>query len=191
MQLALFPGVEEGEERVPGTHYLRMGLITTEFRATVFIRNNGDITNLLHWCASSCAVGVLFKWVLYPAVLCRLVAGYLKIQLKKEQVASIDQGNMRAFLWLSTNFGKTFLFVHNNIKLARACSSDVYSVLRTKAEIILWRFTWTVDRHNSIVVLLILLHGLWPHSEAPMPGNANVEVVQAWRAWYFFSREKQ
>ena len=82
---------------------------------------------------SWCSVQVSF----ISAVLCRLVAGYLKIQLKKEQVASNDQGNMRAFMWLSTNFGKTFLFVPNNIKLGRACSSDVYSVLRTKAEIIL------------------------------------------------------
>ena len=47
-------------------------------------------------------------------------------------------------MWLSTNFGKpilttayqTFLFVPDSIKLDRACSSDVYSVLRTKAELI-------------------------------------------------------
>ena len=43
---------------------------------------------------------------------------------------------------VSTNFGmsvpttayKTFLFVPDTLKLGRACSSDVYSVLRTKAE---------------------------------------------------------
>ena len=29
-----------------------------------------------------------------------------------------------------------FLFVPNHIKLGRACNSDVYSVLRTKAEVI-------------------------------------------------------
>ena len=45
---------------------------------------------------------------------------------------------------LSTNFSKfipttayqIFLFVHDSIKLGRPCSSNVYSVLRTKAEII-------------------------------------------------------
>ena len=30
--LASFPGAEEGEERAPGTHCLRMRLIATEFR---------------------------------------------------------------------------------------------------------------------------------------------------------------
>ena len=49
------------------------------------------------------------------------------------------------FMRLSTNFSKsipttayqTFLFVPDSIKsLGRVCSSNVYSVLRTKAEII-------------------------------------------------------
>ena len=48
------------------------------------------------------------------------------------------------FMQLSTNFGRsiptttyqTFLFVPNSIKLGRACSRNVYSVPRTKAEII-------------------------------------------------------
>ena len=31
MFVALFPGAEEGEERAPGTHCLRMRLIATEF----------------------------------------------------------------------------------------------------------------------------------------------------------------
>ena len=47
-----------------------------------------------------------------------------------------------SFLQLSMNFGKsipttayqTFLFVSDSVKLGRACSSDVYSVLRTKAD---------------------------------------------------------
>ena len=30
--LASFPGAEEGEERAPGTHCLRMRLIATDFR---------------------------------------------------------------------------------------------------------------------------------------------------------------
>ena len=77
-----------------------------------------------------------------------LVAGYLEIKLKKEQVASNECCLLRkhAFMWLSTNFGKsilstayqTFLFVPDGIhvKVGRACSSNVYSILRTKAEII-------------------------------------------------------
>ena len=48
---------------------------------------------------------------------------------------------------VSTNFCKcipttanqTFLFVPDGIKLARACSSDVYSFLRTKAEIMIMK----------------------------------------------------
>jgi len=30
-----------------------------------------------------------------------------------------------------------------------------------------------------------------PRSQAPTLRNANIEVVQAWRAWYFLSREKR
>ena len=49
---------------------------------------------------------------------------------------------MSAFTKETRNFGKlipttayqTFLFVPDNIKLGRACSSDVYSILRTKAD---------------------------------------------------------
>ena len=83
---------------------------------------------------------------MYHAVLCLLVARYLKIKLKTEQVSSNEccLPRKHAFMWLSTNFGKpiltmayqTFLFVPDSIKLDRACSSDVYSVLRTKAELI-------------------------------------------------------
>ena len=32
LYIASFPGAEEGEERAPGTHCMRMRLITTEFR---------------------------------------------------------------------------------------------------------------------------------------------------------------
>ena len=72
-----------------------------------------------------------------------LLAGYLDIELKTEKVACNDQGNM-LFMRLSTNFGKsipttayqTFFFVPDSIKLSRACSSDVYNILRKKAELI-------------------------------------------------------
>ena len=76
-----------------------------------------------------------------------MVAGCLDIKLKTEQVASNEYRLLSklAFLRLSTNFSKsiptmasqTFLFVPDGIKLGRACSSDVYSILRTKVEIIL------------------------------------------------------
>ena len=107
----------------------------------------GDIINSLHWSVSSCAVGVLFEWVLYRTVLCLLVASYLKIKLKKGQVASSEcvyRGNMPLGSYppilvinksIFTPAYQTFLFVPNSIKLGKACSSNVYSVLRTKAEI--------------------------------------------------------
>ena len=59
---------------------------------------------------------------------------------------------------LSTNFGKsipttayqTFLFVPDSRKLGRACSSDVYSILRPKAELIFMMvYVINVDRHIS------------------------------------------
>jgi len=75
--------------------------------------------------------------VLHHAVLRLLVAGYLKIKLSTEQVASNECRLPRkyAFMRLSTNLGKSiptkayqiFLFVPDSIKLGRACSSDVYS----------------------------------------------------------------
>ena len=50
--------------------------------------------------------------------------------------------------WLSTISGKSipttayqkFIFVSDSIKLGRACSSDVDSILRTKAEVFLLQF---------------------------------------------------
>ena len=47
-------------------------------------------------------------------------------------------------MWLSTISGKsiptsayqTFIFVSDSTKLGRACSSDVYSILRTEAEVV-------------------------------------------------------
>ena len=82
-----------GGERVPGTHCLCMRLITMEFRGdrvrTCTYTYTGDIINSLRWSASSCAVGVLFEWILYCAVLCLLVAEYLETKLKKEQVYAV------------------------------------------------------------------------------------------------------
>ena len=66
-----------------------------------------------------------------------------------------------AFMWLSTNFGKsiptmayqTFLFVPNSINLGRACSSDVYSALSTKAEIIF--MTVYAIQYVPLIVILV------------------------------------
>ena len=131
--------VEEGKEKERLVHTV-CACATTEFC--------GDHVHTCMRCHkfavfSSCAVGVLFEWVLYCAVLCLLVAGYVEIKLKKEQIASNEYHLPRklAFMRISTIFGKSiptmayqiFLFVPNSIKLDRACSSDVYSVLRTKA----------------------------------------------------------
>ena len=37
---------------------------------------------------------------------------------------------------IPTTAYQTFIFVSDSIKLGRVCSSDVYSVLRTKAEVV-------------------------------------------------------
>ena len=73
------------------------------------------------------SVGVLFEWVSYRAILCLLVAGYLEIKLKKEQVTSshwVCLPRKHTSLRLYTNFGKsipttayqTSLFVSDSIK---------------------------------------------------------------------------
>ena len=52
---------------------------------------------------------------------------------------------------------KTFLFVPDSLKLGRACSSDVYSVLRTKAEIIFDSLC-----HSREALIIILVHAPTP-----------------------------
>ena len=86
-------------------------------------------------------VGVLFDPVLSHTVLCLLVAGYLEIKPKKGQVASIEciyRGNITLsdFDQITTTAYQMFPFVSDSIKLGRACSSNVYRVQRTKAEVI-------------------------------------------------------
>ena len=94
------------------------------------------------WChklvALMCQLA-LFKWVLYHAVLCLLVAGYLEIKLKNYLCLT----RKHTLKQLSTNFTlipttayQTFLFISNGIKLSRSCSSNIYSILNTKAEVI-------------------------------------------------------
>ena len=91
---------EGGGERAPGTHCLWMHLIATEFRGdhvrmcTYVYWWRHKLTALIcQFMRSWCSVRV----TLYRSVLCLLVAGYLKIKLKKEQVASNERvywGNM-------------------------------------------------------------------------------------------------
>jgi len=69
---------------------------------------------------------------------------------------------------LSTNFGKsipttayqTFLFIPDIIKLG-ACSSDVYSVLRTKVEII---FDGLCYSREPLIIILVHppISAMWP-----------------------------
>ena len=47
---------------------------------------------------------------------------------------------------------QTFIFVSNSTKLGRACNSDVYSVLRPKAEVVF--MTVYAAREPSIVILV-------------------------------------
>ena len=64
-----------------------------------------------------------------------LVAGYLKMKLSKRQVASIEcicRGfTTNRFLPLPTRHSPLYPTIY--VILGRACRSDVYSVLRTKA----------------------------------------------------------
>ena len=92
--LASFPGMEEGEEkeRLVYTVYTYTSSPQNSV-VTVFVCVHiytGDFINSPCWHASWC--------VLYHAVLCLLVVGYLEIKLKKEQVAS----NECALLWKHT-----------------------------------------------------------------------------------------
>ena len=74
--------------------------------ATVYTYT-GDVINSLHWCASSCAVSVLF-WVNFISHCYALIVGYLEIKLKTEQVASDCRlPRKHAFVQLSTNFSKS------------------------------------------------------------------------------------
>ena len=123
---------------------------------TVFVRAHSftrDIINLLHCYVSSCAVGVQFKWVLYCTVLCLLIAGYLD---KSSRTGCLQWVHLLRKLPLCgyppTSVSPFLHDLSDSIKLGRACSSDLYSVLKTKAEIFLWHFmlfTWTIDRHIS------------------------------------------
>ena len=93
------------------------------------------------------AVGVLFDPVLSRTVLCLLVADYLEIKPTKGQVASIKCVYRRKVtlsdfgMLFTTTAYQTFPFVSNSIKLGRACSSNVYSIQRTKAVVIFMLFT--------------------------------------------------
>ena len=111
--------------------------------------------------------------VLYHTVRCVLVAGYLEIKLKTELVASNECRLLRkyAFMWLSTNLGKSiptkahqiFLFVPDSIKLGRACSSDVYSILKTKTEINLMMVNLCYSCESLIVILVHTSNSaMWP-----------------------------
>ena len=69
-----------------------------------------------------------------------LIARYLKIQSsRKNRLPPMSAFTEKTYL--SAVFSKsilitayqTFLFVSDNIKLGRACSSDVYSVLKKKS----------------------------------------------------------
>ena len=53
---------------------------------------------------------------------------------------------------IPTTASQTFLFVPDSIKLGRACSNDVYSVLRTKAENF---YDGLCYSHEPLMVILV------------------------------------
>ena len=54
---------------------------------------------------------------------------------------------------IPTTANQTFIFVSDSTKLGRVCSSDVYSILRTKAEVVFMTVyavhVRTIGRHIS------------------------------------------
>ena len=123
-----------GGEIAPGIHCLHMRLITMEFC--------GDhVCTCMYvycWChILAVLMCQLAFWVLYQ---CLPVARYLKIKLKNYVCLT----RKHTFKQLSTNFCtsipttayQTFLFVSDSMKLSRSCSSDIYSILNAKAEVI-------------------------------------------------------
>ena len=98
-------------------------------------------------------VGILFKWVLYRTA---LVAGYLEVKLKKEQVASNEcVYRENVFMRLSTNFVSPLPpRPTRQLKLGGACSSDVYTIPRTKSEVI---FTDSLCRSCEPLIVMHIL----------------------------------
>ena len=152
-----------GEETAPGTHCLCMHLIPTEFR--------GDCVCMCMyvywWCHklaplmcqfmySWCSVQVSF------ILRCSMPSGcwipWDKAQERTGCLQWVRLPRKHAFMRLSANFSKSipttnyqiFPFVSDSIKLGRACSSNVYSVPRTKPEIIFMTvYAIYVDRWSS------------------------------------------
>ena len=174
MRLASFPGTEEGGERVPGTHCLRMRLIATELRGDrvctcmyIYSWRHKLAALLCQFMCSWCSIRVRF--ILH----CSMSSGSWiprdKAQERTDCLQWVHLPRKHAFMQLSTHFCKsipttasqTFLFVHDSIKLGRACSSDVCSVLRTKAEI--FYDGLCCSREPSIVILVHAPNSaMWP-----------------------------
>ena len=132
-------------ELLPAIWVLLMGLVVAivEFRLTTwhgFHKTLIKRRNFLREPASWCSV-----WVSFISH-CSMPSGSWIPQDKTQERTSCLQWvrlpRKHTFMQLSTNFGKwiptttyqTFLFVPDIIKLDRTCSSDVYSILRPKAE---------------------------------------------------------
>ena len=123
-----------GGERAPGTHCLCMH--PKKPVATVLVHVHWWHQNLPHWCASWHFVWV--KFILH----CSMPSGSWVSQNNE----CIYQGNIIPFCG-NSNFGKsfpttayqTFLFGFDSTQLSRIPSSNVYSILRTKTEVIFMR----------------------------------------------------
>ena len=156
--LALFPDTEKGEEKEC--------LVFTVCTCASSLRRLSSY--IYWWCHIITALCVSWCSALYRAVLGLLVARGLKIKLKKEQVTSNECGNIPLCCDFSksipTTAYQTFHFVSDSIKLGRACSSDVYSVLKNKSfydslcyscELLV---VILVQPHNSTMWPLLQLH---------------------------------
>ena len=154
---ASFPGAEKGgENRL--VHSLCMRLITTEFCANHVC----PYTYVYWWRHKLAALMSSWRSVRVSFIShCSLSSVSWVPRDKSLRTGCLQWMHLlrkRTFMWLSTNFSKsipttayqTFLFVSDSIKLGRACSSDVYSVLRTKVEL-LWQFMLFTSTWSSFI----------------------------------------
>ena len=151
----LIPRCRGGKgERASGTHCLFMRLIATEFCSNCVRTYTGDVINSLRWCASWCSVHVNFisgSWIPQDKAEDKNTLPLMSVFTEETCPYAVIHNFLSQFLYHGLP----------DISLCtqhcRACSSDVYSVLRSRAEInftTVYAITWTVDLHTSTHPLL-------------------------------------
>ena len=91
--------------------------------------------------------------------------GTLEIELKKEQVASVEcvyRGKILLCGYPPISVRHLFLCIRQYIKLGRACSNDVYSVQRTKAEVIFYDDLCCSHGPSIVILVHVPNSATWP-----------------------------